>query len=75
MCTVRPVANRGESTTLAIVSVGARCHWLSEHAAHPSPTHAQLLMHRHSSPLQLPDDTPVVTQATARAAHRVVARA
>ena len=35
---------------------------------------AQSLMHRHSSPLQLPDDTTVVPRATARAARRVVAR-
>ena len=35
-----PVASRGHSTTLATDSVGARCHWFSEHAAHPSPTHA-----------------------------------
>ena len=31
-------------------------------------------MHRHSSPLQRPDDTPVVPRATAHAARRVVAR-
>ena len=75
MYTVSPVANRGHSTTLATVSVGARRHWLSEHAAPPSPTHAQLLMHRHSSPLQLPDGTTVVPWATARAARRFLARA
>ena len=41
MYTCSPVANRGHSTTLATVSVGAHCHWLSEHAEHPLPTHAQ----------------------------------
>ena len=34
-----------------------------------------VLMHRHSPPLQLPDDTTVVPRATARAARRVVTRA
>ena len=37
-------------------------------------TRTQSLMHRHSSPLQRPDDTPVVPRATAHAARRVVAR-
>ena len=36
---------------------------------------ARLLMHRHSLPLQLPDDTTVVPRAMAHAARRVVARA
>ena len=75
MDTASPVASRGHSTTLATDSVGARCHWLSEHAAHPSPTHAQSVMHRHSLPLQLPDGTTVVPWATARAARRFLARA
>ena len=73
MDTVCPVVIRGHST----VSVGARRHWLSEHAAHSSPdTRTQRLMHRHSWPLQLPDDvTMVVVRAAPRAARRVVARA
>ena len=36
---------------------------------------AQSVMHRHSSPLQLPDGTTVVPWATARAARRFLARA
>ena len=75
MDTASPVASRGHSTTLATDSVGARCHWLSEHAAHPSPMHAQSVMHRHSLQLQLPDGTTVVPLATARAARRFLSRA
>ena len=60
MDTASPIFSRGQSTTIATGTVGARCLTPSEHAARRSPMYAdgrRIHLQPHSSPLQLPDTT------------------
>eukprot|EP00964_Phaeocystis_antarctica_P066208 scaffold39990_cov67-Phaeocystis_antarctica.AAC.5 len=64
MDTASPIASRGQSTTIATGTVGARCLTPSEHAAHRSRMYAdgrRMHLQPHSSPLQLPDTTVAPT--------------